>query len=197
MDDESLGCGGLLAKYPDECTVLTIAAGDETRRSEHRKAMETLRVKNYENLGFKDGDVAASAVALVDALDRKFAELMPHEVYLPYPSLHQDHISVYEAGLRACRISMSVDHWFPPVVMVYDIQVYDVNLYAHELRWNVYESLTEEQAELKAAACKAYSSEIPGESHPMNFVKELSAAAGSVRRLPFAEQYSLVRQIRS
>ena len=31
MDDESLGCGGLLAKHPDECTVVTVASGDETR----------------------------------------------------------------------------------------------------------------------------------------------------------------------
>ena len=89
---------------------------------------------------------------MVGAIDEIMAELKPEELYLPYPSLHQDHIAVYEAGMRSCRVSMSLDHWFPPSVYVYDIAVYDVNLYPTDLRWNVFEALTEEQITAEGSA---------------------------------------------
>ena len=120
------------------------------------------------------------------------AEVRPDEVYLPFPSLHQDHIAVYEAGMRA-RLSMSPGHWVPTSVLVYDIAVYDVNLYPSDLRWNVFEALTEEQADLKAAACDAYVSENPAGAHPMNSIKEIAATVGHMRKVDFAEQYALVR----
>ena len=50
MDDESMGCGGLLAKFPDECTVVVVAAGDETRSREFRSAMEVLGVRRTREL---------------------------------------------------------------------------------------------------------------------------------------------------
>ena len=128
--------------------------------------------------------------------DAIMAELKPDELYLPYPSLHQDHIAVYEAGMRSCRVSMSLDHWFPPSVYVYDIAVYDVNLYPTDLRWNVFEALTEEQITAKEAACQAYQSEIPTDVHPINSVRQIAGALGQVRLVPYAEQYALVRTVR-
>ena len=41
-DDETLGCGGLLAKYPDECSVVVIATPDEVRRKEFEVAKSIL-----------------------------------------------------------------------------------------------------------------------------------------------------------
>jgi N-acetylglucosamine malate deacetylase 1 len=81
-------------------------------------------------------------------------------------------------------------------VLVYDIAVYDVNLYPSDLRWNVFEALTEEQADRKAEACAAYASENPGGPHPMNGIKEIAATVGLARKVEFAEQYALVRQVR-
>ncbi|MEI2820698.1 MAG: hypothetical protein V9E81_11010 [Marmoricola sp.] len=104
--------------------------------------------------------------ALVHALDDVMADLKPEELYLPFPSLHQDHIATYEAGMRSCRVSMSPEHWFPPSVFVYDIAVYDVNLYPTDLRWNVFESLNKEQITAKTAACQAYQSGDPNRGAP-------------------------------
>ncbi len=196
MDDEAMGCGGLLAKYPDECVVVTVADSGPVRSAEHAHAMEILGCTADRNLAFEDGETAAHMSALVAAIDEVMAEVRPDEVYLPFPSLHQDHITVYEAGMRACRVSMSVDHWFPPSVFVYDIAVYDVNLYPTDLRWNVFEALDEEQIDKKVAACQAYQSEIPTEIHPINSVRQLAASVGLVRLVAYAEQYALVRTIR-
>ncbi len=35
MDDESLGCGGLMAKHPDDCTVVVVTDSGEERAREH------------------------------------------------------------------------------------------------------------------------------------------------------------------
>jgi N-acetylglucosamine malate deacetylase 1 len=196
MDDESMGCGGLMAKFPDECVVVTVAESGPVRAAEHAEAMKILGVEAQRHLGFDDGEVTQRMSSLVGAIDEVMAESRPDELYLPYPSLHQDHIAVYEAGMRSCRVSMSLDHWYPPSVFVYDIAVYDVNLYPSDLRWNVFEALTEEQIDKKTRACQAYQSEIPTEVHPINSVRQIAAAVGQVRLVPFAEQYALVRQIR-
>ncbi len=196
LDDESLGCGGLLAKHGAECSVLALTDSGETRRREHEVAMSIFGDIETTALDFPDGSLGVSMTALVGALDDHFARLRPEEVYLPFPSLHQDHIAAYEAGMRACRISMSDDHWVPPTVLVYDISVYDLNLYPSDLRWNVFETLTEDQVDRKVAACAAYASENPQGPHPMNSIKDLAAAVGKVRRTAFAEQYALVRQVR-
>jgi len=185
-----------MAKYPEDCTVVVVTDSGEVRASEHREALEILGVPPSLCLGMKDGETQGHMAELVARLDQVFAEVRPDEVYLPFPSLHQDHIASYEAGMRACRISMSADHWVPTSVLIYDIAVYDFSLYPSDLRWNVFEALTEAQAEQKTAACAAYRSEIPVGSHPMNSVKELAASVGHVRLVDYAEQYALVRQVR-
>lgn len=197
MDDESLGCGGLLAKYAEDCLVVTMTDSGGVRLAEQRAAFEALGITRFVNLGFTDGDLPQLMTACIAALDEVLAEFAPDEVYLPFPSLHQDHIATYEAGMRSARISMSTGHWFPPSVLVYDISVYDVNLYPTDLRWNVFEPLTEAQVDAKQAACLAYQSEIPSEVHPISSVREIAAAVGRPRLLEFAEQFALVRQVRS
>jgi LmbE family N-acetylglucosaminyl deacetylase len=196
MDDESLGCGGLLAKHPDDATVVVVTQSGDERRSEFARAMELLGVSDARCLEYDDGSTQQIMSDLVGRLDDVMADVQPDEVYLPFPSLHQDHIAVYEAGMRSARLSMSPRHWVPNSVLVYDIAVYDVNLYPSDLRWNVFEALTEEQADLKAAACAAYASENPGGAHPMNSIKEIAATVGHMRKVEFAEQYALVRQVR-
>jgi LmbE family N-acetylglucosaminyl deacetylase len=197
MDDESMGCGGLLAKYPNESVVVSIADSGPVRAAENVQAMSALGVTAYENLGYRDGAVGQQMAELVRVLDEKLAQYRPTELYLPFPSLHQDHIAVYEAGMRTARISMQRDHWVPRAVFVYDIAAYDVNLYPSDLRWNVFETLTIEQVSKKEAACAAYVSESPTGIHPINSVRELASATGHVRLIAFAEQYALVRQVRS
>ena len=45
MDDESMGCGGLMAKYPDECHVVTVTDSGDVRAAEHARAMAELGVE--------------------------------------------------------------------------------------------------------------------------------------------------------
>lgn len=196
MDDESLGCGGLLAKFAETSMVLTMTDSGPIRTAEQTAALATLGIDRYLNLGFEDGTLPQQMRAIVRSIDEAMASFQPHEVYLPFPSLHQDHIATYEAGMRSARIAMGADHWFPPSVLVYDISVYDVNLYPTDLRWNVFESLTEEHVQAKQDACDQYQSEIPSPMHPITSIREIAAAVGRPRLLEYAEQFALVRNVR-
>jgi len=109
MDDEAMGCGGLIAKHPDECVVVVVTDSGEVRAREHDEAMKILGAAESRQLGFADGQTPHHMTEMVQAIDAIMAELKPEELYLPYPSLHQDHIAVYEAGMRSCRVSMSLD----------------------------------------------------------------------------------------
>lgn len=197
MDDESMGCGGLLAKHPHECTVAVAADSGSIRREEFTRAMDVLGVRSTREFGMDDGFVDRNIPDLVGRVDALCRELQPEELYLPFPSVHQDHIAVYEAGVRSARLSMSEGHWSAPQVFVYDVAVYDVNLYPSDLRWNVFEPLTEEQADLKALACEQYVSETPSRPHPIAAIKAIAGAVGKTRGLEYAEQYALVKQVRS
>jgi N-acetylglucosamine malate deacetylase 1 len=196
MDDESMGCGGLLAKHPRESFVVTMTDSGERRKTEHENAMSCLGITEWRNLGFPDGHLPGLVTETVSALDDVLEEIRPTELYLPFPSLHQDHIATYEAGMRSARISMSESHWFTPEVYVYDIAAYDVNLYPTDLRWNTFEELSQAQVEAKQHACLCYQSEVPSEVHPITSVKEMAAAVGRPRLLEYAEKYALVRMVR-
>ena len=196
-DDETLGCGGLLAKYPGETTVVVVSCPDEVRRKEFEVAREILGYDRALFLDFTDGDVGGDMHRLVGALDEIVAELQPDEMYLPFPSIHQDHIAAYEAGIRAGRLSMTEGHWFTPSLLVYDIAAYDVALYPTNLEWNWFEALCEESIDKKVAALSAYASQAVTGPHPINSIKEQAAVIGHARQLAWAEPYSLVRGVRA
>jgi len=195
-DDEALGCGGLLAKFPDECTVVVLANPDEVRAKEFYEARAILGYRDARFLGFTDGYVGADMAALVGSLDRLLAEIQPDELYLPYPSMHQDHIAGYEAGVRASRLSMSEGHWFTPSVFVYDVAAYDLDLYPTNLVWNTFEALDQFHIDAKAAAVEQYASQSVLTPHPANSIKQQAEAVGAARQAEWAEAYAMVRVVR-
>ena len=195
-DDETLGCGGLLAKYPDECSVVVIATPDEVRRKEFEVAKSILGYQCALFLGLTDGNIGEDMHGLVGLLDQVVSDLQPDELYLPFPSIHQDHIAAYEAGIRAGRLSMTEGHWFTPSLYVYDVAAYDVALYPTNLEWNVFESLCEDSIDKKVDALGAYASQAVTGPHPVNSVKQLAAVIGHARQVDWAEPYSLVRGVR-
>lgn len=196
-DDEILGCGGVLAKYPDDCFVVVLSEPDDVRFKEFRLARDILGYTGYEILGFQDGYLEQDPQALVRELDRIVARVRPEMMYIPFPSTHQDHIAVYEAGVRAGRLSMTPGHHYVPSLYVYDVAAYDLELYPTKLGWNVFEALTEEQIDRKIAAMEAYSSEAVMGPHPSNGMKALAQACGNTRRVDWAEPFSLIREVRS
>jgi len=200
-DDETYGCGGLMAKYPDEMEVLVLAEASAIRWVEFTDALNLFSIteKQQRCLNLPDGEVGANMPRLVELLDSTFAALQPTEVYLPFPGLHQDHIAAYEAGMRACRRSMSPNHWFAPNVFVYDVPAYDLELQNWPLRWSQFEVLSEADVTVKAHAVGCYKSELTqGAPHPgsPDEVVMQARVIGSSCGVRYAEKYAPVRVIR-
>jgi len=195
-DDESLGCGGLLAKYPEQCSVVVLAEPDDVRRKEFEEARAILGYHDAHFLGITDGYVGSDMAALVGTLDNLLAHIRPDELYLPFPSMHQDHVAGYEAGIRASRLSMSQGHWFTPSVYVYDVAAYDVNLYPSDLKWNTFEALDERHIDAKAEAVAQYASQQVMTPHPANSIKHQAESTGAARQTHWAEPYAMVRVVR-
>jgi len=198
-DDESMGCGGLMAKYPQDWTVVLVTEPDETRFGELMAALIELGdQQKLVHLNRPDGAVGSEPRWLVARFDALLVDHQPDELYLPWPGVHQDHVAVYEAGMRAARLSMSSAHWCPPRVLVYDIPVYDLELYPTGLRWNVFESLTKEQVTAKSRAVASYQSQVvPSPYFALGKeVLEAARALGAQHGVLYAERYALVRDVR-
>lgn len=56
-DDESIGCGGIMALYPDNFKVVCLTHSDDERRQEFENAMNHLKVE-HEILNFKDKHIS-------------------------------------------------------------------------------------------------------------------------------------------
>lgn len=108
-DDESIGCGGLLLQYPDQCDVIVLTDGrhgglsgqdeNETvslRKLEFERAMVYAGVKKWFFLGVEDGKLSENFA--------KFAELDLSgydAIFIPAPlENHEDHACVYEFLLK-------------------------------------------------------------------------------------------------
>jgi N-acetylglucosamine malate deacetylase 1 len=197
-DDEVLGCGGLLAKYPDECAVVIMANPSPTRLAEHQDARGVLGYRRANWLQFPDGDLQAGMGAMVTELDKLIRLYRPEEMYLPYPDLHQDHIATYEAGMRCARASMKKDHWYVPNVFVYDVAAYTLELRPTGLKFDTFEDISGNPVLAKGKAMDCYVSETAPPPSPANgaaLIKQ-AEALGAMHHRHAVEQYAAVRVLR-
>ena len=125
MDDESLGCGVLLATHPrkDQAHVLIVTDGSlspdapkadsgEARRlaalreKEARDALAVLGVPaaNLTLLGLPDGSLPAMGASLRAVLTSHIQKLAPDSVFVPFRyDRHPDHLAVNRAVCHAKR----------------------------------------------------------------------------------------------
>ena len=197
-DDEVLGCGGLLAKYPGECEVVVMVEPTGTRLREHAASRAILGYETTHFLSLPDGNLQESMMEIVDRLDQVVRMIKPLEMYLPYPDLHQDHIATYEAGMRAARASMKKDHWYVPSVYVYDVAVYSFELRPTGLKFDTFEDISGNPVLAKGKAMDCYESETAPPPSPANgaaLIKQ-AEALGAMHHRYAVEHYAAVRVLR-
>jgi len=118
MDDESLGCGMLLAERDSAQPVHVVFASDGSlspplpagdravdglvgmRQTEARHALSELGVPEgaVEFLGFPDGSLSDHILPLKSALKARIRELQPAHVFVPFRyDRHPDHLAVNRA----------------------------------------------------------------------------------------------------
>ena len=150
-DDETIGCGGLMAKMKDvggEVFVQVLTVGDldhydgrdghtqaYTRADELAAAMEVLGVDDFEILINDsrwhlrlDHMPRRDLVNLFERESRlAIDKIKPTMIALPAPSFNQDHEVVFKAGITACRPHLAELKPFQRMVLIAD---------SPQLAWN-------------------------------------------------------------
>lgn len=117
MDDEVLGCGGVISRHVDEghevdvCVVCNRAYGRvynwdviEAEKANARRAQEILAYSGLRFLDMPDERLYAHLQELLEVLEKVVAETKPDIVYTSHAGdLHQDHRTVAHASNVALR----------------------------------------------------------------------------------------------
>jgi LmbE family N-acetylglucosaminyl deacetylase len=193
-DDETLGCGGLMARCPDDVMVVVLSDKGDGRMDEFHAARKILGYSRFELPTFETGTLLANARAVTSLLDSIVRLVKPTGLYLPVPGAHQDHQAAYECGIRAARKSYTDNSWFVPSVMLYEVPSYTADLYVTPYRWSRFISLNEEQLDKKKRAIDAYGSQAMGSFDPGVLAVQHARYIGAQVNLPAAEQYAVVRE---
>ncbi|MFN0058899.1 MAG: PIG-L deacetylase family protein [Planctomycetota bacterium] len=150
-DDETIGCGGLMAKIKDlggEVYVMVMTVGDldhydgregrtsgQTRTDELAAAMDVFGVDDWE-IVIKDSDWHLRLDGmprrdLVNLLEREarlaIDKIKPTALAIPAPSFNQDHVALHDAAITACRPHLASMKPFQRLVLVAD---------SPQLAWN-------------------------------------------------------------
>lgn len=184
--DETVGCGGMLAKHCADAAVVVLAAPDAPRMAQFRTAQQLLGEPASPVVGMTPHQLLDDLNRLVAALSGLIAALQPDQVYLPFPS-HTGQLAAYEAGMRATRPSPTRQGRQPISVLLYDVGAVGVSDYPADVRWDVCESLGEEHVDRKVAAAAAY------QSPHAEDLRRSAEAIGLAKHAAWAEQFALVR----
>lgn len=191
-DDETFGCGGLLAKYCDESAVVPLSGLDEERALEFKNAQLALGYGESFFFNLPAGRAGEDMPGLVGMLSDPCARTRLVERYMPFPSVDQDRAAAFEAYVLLCRPSPSDHRWVSPLILMYGVVAGGIPNGSTDVRWNIYEPLEESDLDHKIAAARAYRSRRDAIRCQEGAIKGQAHDVGSVRMLPWAEQFAVV-----
>lgn len=210
-DDEIIGCGGLMKKvirHGGEVHVAVVTVGDiefyhlgrvvtkEERKMELKRALDYLGVTSHYTL-FDDYESLMDTMPIrnvIAAFDKLISSLRPSAVLLPYPSFHQDHKIVFNAGFAALRPSPSHSRYLRLVAGYEYPFVTWTNEYLNS--GSLYIDITEELDD-KIEALKCHKSQIREGRHLISpeTVRLWAEKRGLEASIHYAEMFYVLRML--
>ena len=208
-DDEVFGCGGMIRRrvsegYVVDVIVATIStvhrqsemkATAETRTRELQEASKRLGVETPKVLfkGYENQLDTLPLLELVSALDHILDQERYDQVFIPYPSHHQDHRILYEAGFSALR-EKGTEH-YPSLIAMYEYPY--IGWTPSDFHGGKYYVNITEQLEEKLFALQAYESQLCPPPHPVSLaaVKTLAAMRGMECGRKYAELFYVIKMV--
>lgn len=212
-DDETLGCGGTIAKHAlndDDVYVLSLTSGVGSRRDRHpldvakeekdriaafSKAGDVLGVKNLNVLDYEDQEMdRVPFINIVRSIENYVRKIEPEIVFTHHAGdLNKDHRIVHQAVLTACRPLPG-----STVKEIYGFEVLSSTEWGENFTPTHYVDLTEDDLMIKknnALAC--YAEEMRPAPHPRNYHASDCQAAlrGYHVGVHHAEAFTTIRTI--
>lgn len=194
IDDEALGCGGVLDPrfHVHYCGVEAYRIIDrDARVAEAQACAELLGFTFTVHLENPVNDYRV--VDLIGQLEAVLQEHRPTTVFLPFPSYNQDHRAVLDAGLTALR-PHDRNHQVANVLLYEQIQV---TVWPHRenlLRGQTFQPnyFVPIDIERKLAAYRCHESQVRG-MRPPEMVEQVARWRGFQAGIPFAEAFQVLR----
>lgn len=189
-DDETIGCGGTLAKYialGSEVCVAIVTASDirfewlgrtvtsEERIAETKAAMEVLGITRLDWFLAPSHEARLDMyprMELIQKIDKLLAEFQPTLVLYPYPSHHQDHQAVHQACEAALRPDPSSS---VRVSAMYEYPYISTQFNPAVAGGKIYVELSDAHFALKMTALSKYRSQISREPTHMLSLETIEA----------------------
>lgn len=198
IDDELLGCGGILDK---DCFVLYCGFDESHIKSEwvreRPKTNERLAELNkvQEFLGF-EYDILYNKVNhyvvqdLIGSFEKVINEMKPEYVYIPNPSYNQDHQTVYDASMVALR-PHDLNHFVKKVLIYEQPQVYLWNNTSRPFNANYFVSI---DIERKLTAYELMASQVRP-FRDQTTLKSNAYIRGKQGNCKYAEAFEIIRWV--
>ncbi|MBR3290716.1 MAG: PIG-L family deacetylase [Bacteroidales bacterium] len=203
-DDEILGCGGYLASQRDKGSEIHIAYAtigikgdpikDAGRKVEAAEVCKRLHASHQILIENSDGELDMVPTRFfVSQYDALFDSFQPDELFINYPSWHQDHKKVYDSAMAALRFRKG---FMPRFIALYEypfILSRNINVGGGLWYHDISDSLDE-----KIEIFSIYRSQIKQEPSPLNpeGIRQLAMVRGTECCVKYAELFYLQRMIR-
>lgn len=203
-DDEILGCGGYLASQRDEGSEIHIAyatigiKGDllkeAVRVQEAEEVCRRLHASHEILIDNYDGELDMLPTRFfVTKYDAIFDSFRPDELFINYPSWHQDHKKIYDSAMASLRLRQG---FMPRFVALYEYPfILNQNINISGGLW--YHDITDSLDE-KIEIFNVYKSQIKPAPSPLNpeGIRQLAMVRGTECSVKYAELFYLQKMIR-
>lgn len=195
MDDETLGCGGVLAKAEDPLVMFGVWSRDDDIEVDDVAEILGFRYEVMYGSEHEARMLSIDRRELVGKLEEVLAAETPERVFIPSPSYHQDHVVLFEAGLAATR-PFSRNGYLAPTVVAYEYPGSAWGYEGRELDLNHYVDITAVM-EAKIAAVELYNagSQAGRAIIEPEVVTGWARLRGSFVGLEYAEAFRLLRLV--
>ena len=203
-DDEILGCGGYLASQRDEGSEIHIVyatigiKGDPVKEAgriiEAEEVCKRLHASHQILIENCDGELDMVPTRFfVSQYDSIFDSFKPDELFINYPSWHQDHKKIYDSAMASLRLRQG---FMPRFVALYEYPfILNQNIIISGGLWyhDISDSLDE-----KIELFNIYKTQIKPAPSPLNpaGIRQLAMVRGTECSLKFAELFYLQKMIR-
>jgi len=196
MDDETLGCGGVLAMAEDPLVIFACAPRTPGVEIDLVSKLLGFRYTVLYGEEWEARLLSLDRRELICRLETILHAENPRRVLIPAPSYHQDHVVLYEAGVSATR-PLSQHGYMAQMVALYEYPGSAWGADGHERELNYYVDISRVYVKKIEAVRHYQKSQARRAIVSPDLVDAWARLRGSSVCVPYAEAFRILRFIDS